>query len=270
MVEIRVTITKEVLKAKVRDIVHVPSINALFFFERTLIESLTLKQIQVLQKEGVFSSDQHTVIAVLTGSGMLQGPLLTVFGQRGASIEDISRLPKIESTARAWHRARSLRDTTTMWAAPLANIAPSTFQVAQIHVGLEATYKTMVGICNILSLLQFCVSVRDGDGEIWHVSIAYPGGPVIDIASNIQYQDNSTSGMSPSLYRLYRWAFLAESYDKIDIVRELIRHVIRDGEGNLLSHLMASGSELLEGAEQITRFCANDPSRPICALGRKL
>jgi len=248
VVDIRVTIKKEVLKSKVRDIVHVPSISALFFYESTLIESLTLKQIQALQNEGAFSPDQHTVIAILTGVGMLQGPLLTVFGQTGGTIEEISHLPKIEPTMRAWHKARSLRDTTTTWTAPLADIAPSTFQVEQIHAGLEATHNTMEGICNILSLLQFCVSVLEGESEIWHVAVAYPGGPIIDIASNLIYQADSTPDISPSLYRLYRWAFLAESYDKIDIVRELLRHMIRRGETNLLSKLIASGSELLEEA----------------------
>lgn len=248
VVDIRVTIKKEVLKTKIRDIVHVPSISALFFYERTLIESLTLKQIHALQNEGAFSPAQHTVIAILTGVGMLQGPLLTVFGQTGGTIEEISHLPKIESTARAWHKARSLRDTATTWTAPLADIAPSTFQVAQIYAGLEATHKTMEEICNILSLLQFCVSIREGDGEIWHAAVAYPGGPVIDIASNHTYQADSTSDISPSLHRLYRWAFLAESYDKIDIVRELLRRMIRGGETNLLTQLIASGSELLEEA----------------------
>jgi len=248
VVDIRVTITKEALKASVRDLVHLPSIDALFFFEQTLIESLTLRHIQDLQEEGAFLPDRHTVIALVAGSGMLQGPLLTVFGLRGASTEDFAGLPRIEPTLRAWRTAHSLRDTTAMWAAPLANIAPSTFQVVEIHEGLGATYEALVGICNILSLLQFCVSVQESDAEIWRVSVAYPGGPVLEIASNRPYHDNSTSGMSPSLYRLYRWAFLAESYDKIDIARELIRHEIRDREGDPLPHLLASGSELLEGA----------------------
>jgi hypothetical protein len=227
VIEVRVTLKKETLKARIKDILHVPSIDALFFFERNLVDSLTLRSIQDMQKEGVFLADQYTLIAVLTGSGILQSPLLTVFGLQDASIEDFSRLPKIKPILRAWNRAHSLRDTNTVWAAPLADISPDAFQVTQIRVGLSATYETIRGICNILSLLQFCVSVLE-DGEKWHVSIARLGGPVIDVASNISYRDSSTSGLSPSLYRLYRWAFLAESYDKIDIVRELIQHEIRD------------------------------------------
>jgi len=248
IVDIQVTIKKEILKAKVRDYVHVPSIDALFFFEQTLVESLTLKRIQGMQEEGAFLPDQRTVIAVLTESGMLQGSLLTVFGLRSVSIEDFSSLPRIEPTVQAWHKALSLRDTTTIWATPLADIAPSTFQVVQIQVGLKATYEAMIGICNILSLLQFCVSVLEGDNKTWHVSIAHPGGPMIDISNNDLYRVSSTSSMSPSLYRLYRWAFQAESYDKIDIVRELIRHEIRDREIEPLYRLMASGSALLESA----------------------
>ncbi len=247
VIEIQVTIKKEVLKTKVRDSVQVPSVDAFFFFEETLRESLTLKHIQEMQKEGVFLPDQRTVIAVLTVSGMLQGPLLTVFGLKSVSKEDLSHLPKIEPTLRAWHNARSLRDTTAMWAAPLATTAPTTFLVSQIHGGLEATYETLLGICDVLSLLQFCVSVHEGD-DTWHVSIAHPGGPVIDIPSNILYHDNSNSDLAPSWHRLYRWAFVAESYDKIDIVRELIRHEFRSKEGKPLSLLMASGSELLEDA----------------------
>lgn len=183
---------------------------------------------------------------MLTGSGILQSPLITIFGQ-DASIEDFSRLPKIKPILRAWNRAHSLRDTNTIWAAPLADISPDAFQVTQIRPGLEASYETIRGICNILSLLQFCVSVLEDD-EKWHVSIARLGGPIIDVASNVSYRDSSTSGLSPSLYRLYRWAFLAESYDKIDIVRELIQHEIRDRKDNPLQHLLASGSALLEGA----------------------
>lgn len=248
VIEIQVTIKKEVLKTKVRDSVQVPSVDAFFFFEETLRESLTLKHIQEMQKEGVFLPDQRTVIAVLTVSGMLQGPLLTVFGLKGVSKEDLSHLPKIEPTLRAWHNARSLRETTSLWAAPLVNTAPATFLVSQIHGGLEATCENLLGICDVLSLLQFCVSVREDDDNIWHLSIAHPGGPVIDMASDNLYHSNSTSDMAPSWYRLYRWAFQAESYDKIDIVRELIRHEFRSKEGMPLSLLLASGSELLEDA----------------------
>ncbi len=248
VVAIRVTIKKEFLKARIRNIVQVPSVDALFFFEQALRESVTLKHIQEMQKEGAFLPDRRTIIAVLTESGMLQSPLLTVFGLKGASIGDFSRLPKIEPAVRAWHTARSLRDTTAMWAAPLANVAPSTFQVEQIRGGLEAIYEALGGICNVMSFLQFCVSVHEGDDATWHTSIAHPGGPVIEIDSKILYHDNSTPGMSPSLYRLFRWAFLAESYDKIDIARELIRHEILDRTGDPLPHLMASGSALLEGA----------------------
>lgn len=248
VIEVQVTIKKEVLKAKVKDSVQVPSIDAFFFFEETLRESLTLKHIQEMQKEGVFLPDQRTVIAVLTVSGMLQGPLLTVFGLKGVSIEDLSPLPKIEPTLRAWHQARSLRETTSLWAAPLVSTAPATFLVSQIHGGLEATCENLLGICDVLSLLQFCVSIREGKDNIWHLSIAHPGGPVIDMASDNLYHSNSTSDMAPSWYRLYRWAFQAESYDKIDIVRELIRHEFRSNEGKPLSLLMASGSELLEDA----------------------
>jgi hypothetical protein len=248
VIEIQVTIKKEVLKTRVRDSVHVSSIDAFFFFEETLRDSLTLKQIQEMQKEGVFLPDQHTVIAVLTASGILQGPLLTVFGLKGVSIEELSHLPKIEPTQHAWNRARSLRETTSLWAAPLATTAPTTFLVSQMHLGLEATYENLLGMCDVLSLLQFCVSVREDKNNLWHVSIAHPGGPVIDMASNNLYQSNSTSDMAPSWYRLYRWAFQAESYDKIDIVRELIRHEFRSKEGKPLSQLIPSGSELLEDA----------------------
>jgi hypothetical protein len=85
-----------------------------------------------MQKEGVFLADQYTLIAVLTGSGMLQSPLMTVFGLQDASIEDFSRLPKIKPILRAWNRAYSLRDTNTIWAAPLADISPDAFQVTAL------------------------------------------------------------------------------------------------------------------------------------------
>lgn len=248
-IAIRVTVKKEFLKANIKEILHIPSIDALFFFERNLVEYLTLNGIQDMQQAGVFLPDQRTIIAVLTGVGMLQTPLLTVFGLRNASsIEEFSRLPKIEPTVRAWHKARSLRDTTTIWVAPLADIAPATFQVAPIHAGLEATYEVIVGISNILSLLQFCVSVSMGDAKNWHVSIAHPGGPVFDINGDTSYQGSSISGLASTWFRLYRWAFLAESYDKIDIVRELIQHEIRDKKDDPLHHLMGLGSVLLEGA----------------------
>lgn len=248
VIDIQVTIKKEDLKTRVRDSIQVPSIDALFFFEETLRKSLTLKHIQELQKEGVFLPDQRTVIAVLTASGVLQGPLLTVFGLKDVSIDALSPLPKIGPTLKIWHKGHSLRDTTSMWVAPLATTAPTTFLVSQVHGGLEATYENLLGICNILSFLQFCVSIREGDAYIWHISIVHPGGPLIEIASNILFRDNSTAELSPSWHRLYRWAFLAESYDKIDIVRELIRHEIRSKDGKSLSQLIASGSELLEDA----------------------
>ncbi len=247
VIEIRVTLKKEVLKARMIDILHIPAIDALFFFEKNLVDSLTLKSIQNMQKDGVFLANQPTIIAVLTGVGMLQSPLITVFGLKGISIEDLSQLPKRKPLLRAWEKAHSLRGSNTIWAAPLNDISPDAFQLTQVHVGLEATYETMRGFCNILSFLQFCVSVI-ADDEKWHASIARLGGPMIDIASNISYHDDSSSGLSPSLYRLYRWAFMAESYDKIDIVRELIQHELRDRKDNHLQHLLVSESTLLEGA----------------------
>lgn len=176
LIEIRVTLKKEALKARIRDVLNAPSIDALFFFEQILVDSLTLKNIQDMQQKGIFLADQYTIIAVLTASGLLQSPFMTTFGLQDATIEDFSRLPKIKPIQRTWNRALSLRDTNTVWAAPLADISPDAFQVTQIHAGLEATYETMRGICNILSLLQFCVSVLE-DGEKWHVSIARLADP---------------------------------------------------------------------------------------------
>ena len=249
VIDIRVTIKKEFLKANIKDIIHIPSIDALFFFERNLVESLTFKGIQNMQKQGVFLPDQSTTIAVLTEVGILQSPLLTVFGlSNSSSIEKFSHLLKMEPAIRAWHKARSLRDSTTIWAAPLAEIAPVTFQVTPIYAGLKATYEAMLGVSNVLSLLQFCVSIHLGDAKNWHVSITHPGGPVFDIDCDTLYQDSSTSGLASPWYRLYKWAFLAESYDKIDIVRELIQREIHDKKSNPLPQLMELGPILLEGA----------------------
>jgi hypothetical protein len=248
-VSIDITVRKEDLRTRIAAYIGVP-IDALFLFEETLLDRLTLDGVQVLLDHKVLSRERHTIVGILSGTGLLTSTYLTVVGLSDALSADFLQLRSPAYSERKWCHVQMLRDTIALWATPLKEIAPDMFVMEQQRQGLEKIHRALAGICDVLSILQFCVSVNSYDSKIWRATPTYPSSRIIDVASNVPYRDPSDSltGLAPAAYRLYRWAFSAENYDKINVVRDLLQRDIADSQADLLDRLIEAAPQLLESA----------------------
>ncbi|HEX6817147.1 MAG TPA: hypothetical protein VF120_02135 [Ktedonobacterales bacterium] len=222
-----------------------------FLFEQGLLHSLTLHGLSRLLREGGFALTEHTVVAVLSSRGMIQGPLLSVIGLRGAGAGDFSSAPPPESLLKAWDLALALRQHTSVWSTPLSNVCPDIFQVGQLRPGLGITHKALSDLCDCLAILQFCSSVTEERGVIV-ARVSHFNGPTIEIPirqAAIEQKPTDALPIFPLLYTVYRWAFPSESRTKIDVVRRVIRESVPGVSTLTLLQLQERGSKILQAAE---------------------
>lgn len=246
-VDVKAVINKDLLITRLDDALGT-HISALFLYEDALAKRLALRRLPTLMRDGFVNEGQHAVTIVIVGRGLLQTPLVTVAGLADTSQDDFVVLPSPNASIRAWRRALALRETTCTWTAPLARTAPEAFNVTEVRGGLEATKRAMMCVCATLSVLQFCFNVRIQDDDRWVAALAGRGGSTLTFASSDAISELKTVG-EPDLvaaYRLYRWAFRAESYDKIDLVGDFIREYMSIKRPEHVEELLPLSSELLE------------------------
>lgn len=250
-IAVNVEVKKDHLRKWIADVAGV-SIDALFFYPITLESRLNIRGIDALLREGALSPRKHSVICVLDSTGLLQNPYLTIVGVREQALRQIRTPPSRAVRERVWAASLGMRNTVAIWSAPLSDIAPDLFYVDEVQPGLESIRKAMTGICDALALLQFCSTVSE-HSTLVIANVAQSGGGHIEMKSDAAYRSTpSLLGSSP--FRMYRWAFRGESYDKIDVVRDLMIRELRSISGDAVTHLIAASPQLLEAARASYRI----------------
>lgn len=225
-------------------------LDALFFFSATFTDRLTLSGLQSLYTSKVLSPDCHAVIGIVFGSGMIRSRYLTVIGLRDLSRSDFLPLPSPSRRRPKWEHIRGIRDASMMWQDALGDADPNTFQVRVVQPGLETVALHLLGLSDLLSLLQFGTSLVQRDRETLLARFSKPGGTTWEVTTNTSHLVDSVPGIGryTPAYALFQWGYLGEDYDKIDIVRDLIDRELRGRDGDLVRHLLRATPDLLDSA----------------------
>jgi hypothetical protein len=249
-IDVRAMIGKEHL-TQVLSVQLGAKLNALYFFAETFTSRLTLSRIQPLFDSGVLPSDGQAVIGVLFARGLTRSRYLTVLGLEDLDTSIFLQLPSPVRYRTKWAHSRLMRDANTIWQGSLSGIDPHYLEVVDVQPGLESISQRLLGLSEVLSILQFCVSVTARSDSTITAQVSRPGGTVLTIAPDASFV---ASSMAPSAVlgtpalQMFKWAFQGEDYDKIDLVRDLIDREVRGREGDPLPHVVQSATELLTSA----------------------
>lgn len=223
--------------------------HAVFLSPTSLRKRCTLSGVEALYQAGVISVAQHTVVAVLDADGLLQSRLLTVVGMRGLYMEAGRPLVLPQTRGNAWERIRTWRDQNTFWDGMLSEIPPDAFQVRVVQSGLEAVRSAMLGLSDVLSILQLCAAVAPTNKHLDGI-VVRNSGPSIHVPKDALFDawDDTVPRVLTAPFRTYRWVFLGEDEDKLDIVRDLMERELRAAPKNPLDHLLRSFGNLLDSS----------------------
>lgn len=225
-------------------------LDGLFYFQSALESRINLKGVESLFGTDMLRLDRHVAIGVITSTGLLQGTYVTVIGLDDLISNDFEQFPSVRARVQAWSNARALRDSSATWVGFLSEVDPLTFDVRQKRPGLGGIKSRMDYIADILALLQFCTSVTWADGQTIRATVARPSSTSMLIGPEGIQEVTELGNECDKLAscRVFRWAFTAEDYDKVDIVRDLIEREVRGRRDNIAQHLRGVMPQLLEAA----------------------